>query len=85
MTDQRTVPEREAELLLRLAKVFAMLADAANAIADGELEAAEELINELSAAESFVTVAPCVGRRATDTEAAGWKADRAKRRAGSKQ
>lgn len=82
MTDQaRTVPERETELLERLGKVFAMLADALNVIADGEVEEAEKLIAQLSDAESFVTTAPCVGRRATDAEVAGWKADRAARRA----
>ncbi len=64
MTNQTyTVPGREAQLLRRLAKVFAMLADAAYAIGDGNVDGAEELIEELSAAESFVTVAPCVVRR----------------------
>ena len=83
MTDQtRTVPKREAELLECLAKVFAMLADAVNELADGRPDEAEELLEQLSAAESFVTTAPCVGRRATDTEVAGWKAERTKQRAG---
>ena len=82
MTDQtRAVPEHEAELLLRLAKVFAMLADAANHIADGLPDKAEELLEQLSAAECFVTVAPCVEDRVTEAEAARWKADRAERRA----
>ena len=78
MTDQtRTVPEREAQLLERLAKVFAMLADAANDLADGRPDEAERLLEDLSAAESFVTVSPCVGRRAPDTEVADWKKNRA--------
>ena len=82
MTDRtRTVPEHEAQLLERLAKVFAMLADAANHLADGLPDEAEKLIEQLSAAESFVTTAPCVERRATDTEVAGWKKARAEQRA----
>ena len=86
MTDQtRTVPTREAQLLERLAKVFARLADAVNAIADGEVEEAEKLIEQLSDAESFVTTAPCVGRRATDAEVAGWRVARAEQRAGGAQ
>lgn len=84
MTDQTpTIPEREAELLLRLAKVFALLSDAAWNIADGELDEAEELIEQLSAADCFTTSSPCVGRRVSEAEAAGWKADRAERRAGA--
>ena len=82
MTDRtRTVPERQAQLLERLAKVFAMLADAVNELADGRPDEAEELLEQLSAAESFVTTAPCVGRRATDTEVAGWKQAEAEERA----
>lgn len=66
MTDlTRTVPERQAQLLERLAKVFAMLADAVNELADGRPDKAEELLEQLSAAESFVTVAPCVVRPMT--------------------
>ena len=85
MIDQtRAVPERQAQLLERLAKVFAMLADAANHIADGLPDKAEELLEQLSAAESFVTTAPCVGRRVSEAEAARWKADRAERRAAAK-
>ena len=82
MTDRtRTVPERQAQLLERLAKVFAMLADAVNELADGRPDEAEELLEQLSAAESFVTTAPCVERRVSKAEAARWKADRAGRRA----
>ncbi len=55
MTDRtRTVPERETRLLERLAKVFAMLADAQYAIADGDLDGAERLLDDLSDAASFV-------------------------------
>ena len=84
MTDPtRTVPEREAQLLERLAKVFAMLADAVNELADGRPDEAEGLLEDLSAAGSFVTTSPCVDRRATDAEVTGWKKARAEQRAGN--
>ncbi len=74
MTDQtRTVPEREAELLLRLTKVFAMLADVAYHIADGYPDEAEELLGQLSDAECFVTSGPCVGCRTYGTGAGGFE------------
>ena len=52
-----------------------------SAVADGLPDEAEELLEDLSAAESFVTTAPSVVGRATDTEVARWRAERAERRA----
>ena len=84
MTDQtRTMPDPEGRLLERLAKVFALLSDAAYHIADGEVDQAEELINQLSDAGSFVITSPCVNGRASDTEVARWTVERAKQRAGA--
>ncbi len=61
MTDPtRTVAERKARLLDRIAKVLAMLADAQTALVDGECDMAEAWLDSLSAAESFITTYPCV-------------------------
>lgn len=79
MTDQaRTMPDPEGRLLERLAKVFALLSDAAYHIADGLPDEAEALLGQLSDAECFVTAGPCVDHRATEAEVAGWRVERAK-------
>lgn len=84
MTDQtHTVPEREAELLLRLGKAIALLSDAAWNIANDLPDEAEELLEQLSDAECFTIGCPCVHGRLTAAEVARYKADRAKRRAGA--
>ena len=54
---------KKARLMGRFAKVCALLSDIQYALADGELDVAEELLEALSDAESFVTVAPCRGYR----------------------
>ena len=83
MPDQtRTMPDPEGRLLERLAKVFALLSDAAYHIADGEVDKAEELLNQLSDAQSFVITSSCLDHRASDTEVARWEVERAKQRAG---
>ena len=51
--------DQTRKALERLSKVHAMLSDVMYAIADGEIEEAEELMDGLHNSEMFVTVAPC--------------------------
>ncbi len=61
MTDQtRTVPERESQLLDRIAKILQVLSDAQTALSDGECDMAEAWLDKLPAAESVVASYPCV-------------------------